>query len=172
MSEAISPKKDLYDQEAISKLKEIALAAKDCMFTTSIQEPLPDSRPMVLQDVDDSGNLYFISSTTSKKNEDILKNNKVQLYFINSSKCEFLYILGIAEIITDKTIIEKYWTNFANAWFDGKDDPTVSIIKVNPYDCYYYETKDGKLIAIAKMLLVAATGIKLEDGGVEGNLDI
>lgn len=172
MSEAISPKKDLFETEAISKLKEIAEAARDCMFTTNISDNYPSTRPMALQEVDEYGNLCFISSTKSKKNSDILKDNRVQLYFVNSSKYEFLYVLGHAVVYTDKETIDKYWTNFANAWFEGKEDPTVSIIKIKPYDAYYYETKNGKFVSFAKMLFVAATGIKLEDGGIEGNLEI
>ena len=30
---------------------------------------------------------------------------------------------------------------FANAWFDGKDDPNVSILRIAPEDVYYWDTK-------------------------------
>jgi general stress protein 26 len=172
MSDAISPKENLSNEEAIKKLKELAEDARNCFFTTKLNDPAPHTRPMALQEVCDQGNLWFISSSESHKNEEISNNAKVQLYFQNNSKYEFLYVLGEASIHKDPALIEKYWTDFANAWFDGKDDPRVTIIKVKPLDSYYYETKENKLVAMAKMLFVAATGAKIEDGGVEGKLEI
>lgn len=172
MSEAISPKENLSSEEAIKKLKELAEAAGNCFFTTKIDSNLPHTRPMALQEVCDQGNLWFISSSDSHKNEEISNDAKVQLYFQNNGKYEYLYVLGQATIHKDPALIDKYWTDFANAWFDGKDDPRVTIIRVKPVDSYYYETKDNKVVAMAKMLFVAATGAKMEDGGVEGKLEI
>ena len=172
MSDAISPKENLSSEEAIKKLKELAEGAGNCFFTTKINESTPHTRPMALQEVCDQGNLWFISSSESHKNEEISDDARVQLYFQNNSSYEYLYVLGTASIHKDKELIDKYWTSFANAWFDGKDDPRVTIIKVKPIDSYYYETKDNKVVAMAKMLFVAATGAKMEDGGVEGKLEI
>ena len=172
MSDAISPQKDLTNEEAIKKMKELAEAAGNCFFTTNINDATPHTRPMALQEVCDQGNLWFISSSESHKNEEISNDAKVQLYFQNNSKYEYLYILGQASIHNDPKLIDKYWTNFANAWFDGKDDPRVTIIKVKPLDAYYYEPKENKLVAMAKMLFVAATGKKMEDGGIEGKLEV
>lgn len=172
MGNAKSPVENLSNQEAIAKLKEIAEAARNCFFTTKINSGSPQTRPMALQEVCEHGNLWFISSSESNKNDDIENDNNVQLYFQNNSKYEFLYVKGKATVHTDKETIDKYWTDFANAWFDGKDDPRVTILKVQPEESYYYETKDSKFIAMSKMLLVAATGIKMEDGGVEGELKV
>ena len=69
-------------------------------------------------------------------------------------------------------LIEKYWNSFANTWFEGKDDPRISVIGVTATDGYYYETKENKVVAMAKMIFAAVTGAKNEDGGVEGELKI
>ena len=113
-----------------------------------------------------------MSDVNSDKNQDIKNDSHVELYFINNSKYEYIFIKGKASISQDKALIEKYWTNFANAWFDGKDDPNISVIKVSPNDGYYYETKENKLIAMSKMIFAAVTGSSIEDGGVEGKLDV
>ena len=171
MSNATSPIQDLNGSEASEKLKDIAEHAGTCFFTTKIGENA-DSRPMAIQKVEPDGSLWFISSVDSHKNKEILEDDKVHLYFMNNSKYEYVFIKGTATISQDKALIEKYWSAFANAWFDGKDDPRVSVIKIVPYDGYYYETKDNKIFALLKMSFNAITGVKTEDGGVEGSLKV
>ena len=171
MGKSISPTEDLAGNSAIDKIKEIAESAGTCFFSTNVRSET-NSRPMALQEVDDEGNLWFLSDVNSEKNKDIQNDSTVELYFMNNSKYEYVFIKGIASISQDKALIDKYWTNFANAWFDGKDDPNVSVIKVSAKDGYYYETKENKLVAMSKMLFAAATGSKIEDGGVEGNLKL
>lgn len=167
-----SPRKDLVNEEAIAKLKELAESARNCMFTTNVSQFPHTTRPMALQAVDEEGRLWFISATDSNKNNEIKNDSRVQLYFQNNGSYEFLVVSGNATIHTDKNTIEKYWTNFANAWFDGKDDPRVSVISVQPVDSDYWDTQDGKIISFIKMSFMAITGAKSGDGGVEGKLEI
>ena len=171
MSKALSPVENLNGKNAIDKIKEIAEAAGTCFFSTNVNTDTR-SRPMALQDVDEHGNLWFLSDINSDKNKEILNDNAVELYFMNNSKYEYVFLKGLAQISQDRKLIEKYWTNFASAWFDGKDDPNLSVIKVSPTDGYYYETKDNKLIAMSKMIFAAITGSSNEDGGVEGQLNL
>ena len=167
-----SPRQDLQNEEAIKKLKEIAESAGTCMFGTNLFKFPQSARPMALQEVDETGRLWFISSTESHKNTEIENDNRVSLIFQNNGSYKFLTVSGYAQIHTDKPTIEKYWTSFANAWFDGKDDPTVSIISVDPVDCNYWDTKDGKIISFIKMSFMAITGAKGDDNGIEGKLAV
>lgn len=167
-----SPRKDLTNQEAVEKLKEMAEKAGTCMFCTNFSQFPHTSRPMALQEVDETGKLWFISSTESDKNIEIENDNRVTLYFQNSGTYQFLAVSGYAQIHTDKPTIEKYWTSFASAWFNGKDDPTVSIISVDPVDSDYWDTKDGKIISFIKMSFIAITGSKGDDNGIEGKLTV
>lgn len=171
MGNAQSPHQDLSGNAAIEKIKNLAEAARTCFFTTNIG-PDQHSRPMALQEVDENGILWFISSKDSMKNEEIKEDDEVHLFFINNSAYEYIFVKGHATISQDKTLIDKYWNAFANAWFDGKDDPSITVIGVKAKYGYYYETKDNKLFAMAKMAFAAVTGAKNEDGGVEGELKV
>lgn len=172
MANAISPVENLDNEAAAKKLKELAEKAKTCMFTTSIQADYPTTRPMTVQEVDEEGNIWFISSSESHNVDEIKERNRVQLYFSNTGKYEFLYVLGEASLHTDKELVEKYWTDIANAWFDGKDDPRVRIVQVKPVDAYYWDTKDSKLVSLVKIGFAVVTGRTMEDGGVEGTLKV
>lgn len=165
---------NLNQQEAIKKLKELSESARICMFCTELTHLPNNARPMTIQECDEEGNLWFISSSDSNKNFEIKVDNRVQLYFMNNGSAEYLHVYGKAFIYKDKSTIEDKWSALANAWFEeGKDDPNVSIIRVTPDETYYWDTKAGKFVTMLHFLTAAVTGNKSEgDDGVEGNLKI
>lgn len=92
---------------------------------------------------------------------------------MNNSDSEYLSVYGNAFIYKDKATIEEKWSPMANAWFDGKDDPNVSIIRVEPKDTYYWDTKAGKLVSLLTFAAAAITGNKTDNSdGVEGTAKI
>ena len=165
---------NLHSQEAVKKLKELSESARTCMFCTELSTLPNNARPMSLQECDQEGNLWFISSSDSNKNFEIKDDNRVQLYFMNNGSSEYLSIFGKAYIYTDKNTIEDKWSSFANAWFEeGKDDPKVTIIRVTPDETYYWDTKAGKFVSMVTFIASAVTGIKCDNSdGVEGNLTV
>ncbi|VXB56594.1 General stress protein [Flavobacterium sp. 9AF] len=167
-------KENLFSKDAIEKLKELSEKARTCMFVTNLDKQPPfNSRPMSLQECDNEGNLWFISSKESNKNMEIERNNDVQLYFMNNGDYEYLSILGNAFIYDDKDTIDDKWSLFANAWFDGKEDPNVSIIRVEPRDVYYWDTKAGKFVSMMYFVSSILMGKKTDNkDGVEGKIHI
>lgn len=164
---------NLTQKEAIKKIKELSENARVCMFATELDRLPVNSRPMSLQETDDNGNLWFISSETSNKNFEIKEDNRVQLYFMNNSDSEYLSVYGEAFVYTDRATIEDKWSPMANAWFDGKDDPNVSIIRVEPKETYYWDTKAGKIVSLLSFAAAAITGNKTDNSdGVEGTAKI
>lgn len=165
-------KQNLSGQEAIEKLKELIKSESICFFCTNLLQQPITTRPMSTQKVDDHGNIWFMSSIKSGKNEEIVDNNSVQLFYSNPSNYEFLSIFGTASIYTDREKIYEIWTPFAKAWFkDGKDDEDISLIKVTPQSSYYWDTKNNKIISMIQMLASIVTG-SAPDDGVEGLLKI
>jgi general stress protein 26 len=167
MSEIIN----LSSGDAIEKIKELAEDIKICMFCTELDTLPISTRPMSVQEVDDSGNLWFISSKQSNKNFDIKLDDRVQLFFSKISDAHYLSVYGNATIYRDKSKIEEVWSPIAKAWFEqGQDDPDVTVIKVRPSDAYYWDTKEGRVISLIKIAAAAVTGGNTEDVGVEGRI--
>lgn len=164
--------KNLHDKEAVDKIKDLAKSANICMFTSQLSEAPLSSVPMATQEVDDEGNLWFLSGKSSHKNRHIQSDPRVQLFYSNTGSSEFLSIYGKATITTDKAEIEKLWTPIAKAWFtEGKNDPDLTVIKVAPEEAYYWDTKNSKAVSMLKILAGAITG-KTMDDGVEGKLNV
>lgn len=163
--------KDLVGQEAIDKIKELAKKAGSCFMCTRIITGQPfDTRPMSAQKIDDEGNFWFLSANDSHKNEELHQDPATQLLFQGSSYSDFLSLYGKCTISTDKQKIDELWDPSLKVWFtEGKDDPRITVIKFEPSDGYYWDTKHNMAIAFAKRTIGAITGQTLDDS-VEGNI--
>jgi|SRR6476661_4241120 len=164
--------KPLTGKEAIDKLREIATKAETCFFCTNIKTGLPlTASPMDLLEVDDEGNLWFMSMKDSTKNQEIQADPFTHLFFQESKHSGFLNIYGITEISYDKQRIEELWKPLHKVWFQGgKDDPQISLLKVFPTQAYYWDNKHGDMVAFAKMAVSMVSG-KTMDDSIEGDLN-
>ncbi|MGI4022406.1 MAG: pyridoxamine 5'-phosphate oxidase family protein [Janthinobacterium lividum] len=164
---------NLAGTEALKKMKQIAEETQTCFFCTNIKTGSPLSvRPMAIQEVDDEGNLWFLSSNDSHKNEEIKHDDHVHLLFQESHFSGFLNVYGDAYISADKAKIKELWKPILKAWFTGgEDDPRITVIKVVPSEAYYWDNKHGNAIAFIKQTASAVIG-KTFDDSVEGELKI
>lgn len=165
--------KSLAGQEALKKMKDIAEATKSCFFCTDIKTGSPMAiRPMAVQKVDDEGNLWFLSSNDSHKDQEIKQDDHVQLLFQETHNSGFLSVYGAATISADKEKIKELWEPILKTWFTGGvDDPRISVIQIKPLDAYYWDNKHGNAVAFVKMAIGAVIGKTLDDS-VEGELKI
>lgn len=162
---------NLTANEAVEKIREIANNANICMFVTSLTNLPLAGRPMATQEVDEEGNIWFMSDRNSNKDYEIEKDNRVQLFYSNTSNYEYLSIYGHAQLVNDRSKIEELWTPMAKTWFkEGKDDPAIQLIKVTPADVYYWDTKNNKMVSLIKFAMGAVGITPKDDGGIEGRL--
>lgn len=164
---------DLSGANALAKLKAIVKHAETCFFCTYDRNGgTSDARPMRVLQVDDAGNLWFMSAADSHKNEELSQNPTVELFFQGTSNSDMLHLKGSATVSQDKAKIDELWSFVLKTWFtEGKDDPRITVIKVTPVDAYYWDNKHGNAIAGAKMLIGAAVGVTLDDS-IEGKLKV
>jgi len=163
---------DLSHREAVQKIQLLVKHNKICMFTTHLTDVPLQTRPMTVQDVDDDGNVWFISRSDSNKNWEIGEDPRVQLLFVNNSSYEFLSIYGYAIIFKDRDKIDALWNPIAKAWLkEGKDDPNATVIKVTPEDAYYWDTKSNKAVSLLKLVTSVFSG-KTIDNSEEGTLKV
>jgi len=162
---------NLSKKEAIDKIRKIAEDTRICMFTTKLEHIPLESRPMSTLRVDDEGNIWFFSDDISNKNFEIEQDARVQLFYGNPSKIEFMTIYGHAMITKDRDKINNLWHPMAKAWFTDKDDPSLSLIMVMPTYAYYWDTRQNKMISFLK-IIGSMAGKKTDEDGVEGRLDV
>lgn len=164
-------RRDLGGQDAVHRLKDMAEDADSCFFVTvGATGPSRGVRPMSVREVDDAGQLWFLSASDSHKNQEIIANPGVKLYFQQGAHSGFLELDGYAEVLTDRQRIKQLWNFMLKTWFtEGEDDPRITVIRVTPRQGYYWDNKHGDAVAGAKVVVGAVLGKTLDDS-IEGTL--
>ena len=166
-------REDLSEEEAVKRIKEVADKAKTCFFrTTPATLESRGVRPMTVLEVDEAGNLWFLSAGDSHLNREVGLDPAVELFFQGSAHSDFLYLAGRAKISRDAARIEKLWQPVFKTWFtEGKDDPRITVLQVMPNEGYYWDNKHGNLVAGVKMFVGAMLGKTLDDS-IEGKVRV
>jgi len=163
--------KNLSNTDARKKIKEMAESIDYTMMATDLDNKPFHVVPMSTKEVDEAGNIWFLSNKNSEHNKNIERENRTQLIYADTGNFEFMTIYGRASISTDRDRIKELYGSGDDAWFDGKDDPNITAIIVHPDDAHYWDTKNGKVLSLLKMAKGAITGNE-PDLGEHGNLKI
>ncbi|MEJ7611481.1 MAG: pyridoxamine 5'-phosphate oxidase family protein [Ferruginibacter sp.] len=166
-------REDLSGKEAAEKIKLLAEKATSCFFCTDLRSGKPfATRPMSVQQVDEEGNVWFLMASDSNTVQQLENDPIVQLLFQGSHHSDFLSLFGKATVNTDKAKIKEFWSPFLKTWFtEGEDDPRIRVVKTEPEDGYYWDTKHGGMIAFAKQVVGAVLGKTIDDS-IEGTLKV
>ena len=162
---------NLVGRNAVERIEDTVDKAQTCFFCTHAAVGAASGvRPMAVRDVDEAGNLWFLSADDSVKNRELEIDPRVDLYFQGSRHADFLHLTGSATVSRDKEKIKELWSPLIKTWFtEGIDDPRITVIKVTPTEGYYWDNKHGSAVAGVKMLIGAAIGKTLDDS-IEGQV--
>ena len=135
-------------------LKDLMEDFSTAMLLTHLNDHSVHARPMAVAHRDDDGSLYFATSTDSAKLREIEANPNVALTMQSSSV--YISVLGTAYASTDRTLIDRIWSEQMQIWFpDGKDDPSLVILKIIPNKAEYWDNSGTKGIGFAVSALTA-----------------
>lgn len=135
----------------------IVKSAKIGVLTTVTSGGALHSRPLSAQDIEFDGDLWFFTQDPSPKVDDIASNPEVNASF--GSGKGYLSVSGTAEIVHDAAKVSEYWSASVEAWFpDGKDDPTVALIKVHADSAEYWATDEPGAVIAFKVAKARVTG--------------
>ncbi|TVY26037.1 Protein bli-3 [Lachnellula hyalina] len=155
-------------KEKIEGLTEFISASKFGMMTTRDgSSGALVSRCMALAAKEGGGvDLIFHTNTESGKTDDITSDPHTNVSFLNSSG-EWASVSGTSEIITDRSVVEKYYSSSLKAWLgdlgDGKhdggpQDPRIGVIKVTTRTATYAVSKKNAISRVAEVAQGVITG--------------
>ena len=131
---------------AADKLYALIGKVKIAMLTTVESDGKLHTRPMRNHDADENGTLWFFVDKTSAAAQSIRANPRISLGFSDPANDNYAVVDGTGEIVHDKALIDAKWTDDLKAWFpDGKDDPSVALIKVKPEAGEFWDTASSTL---------------------------
>ncbi len=121
------------------------------------------SRPMALRPARDEGAIYFLTDGDTPKAEEIRRNQSVCLALSDNKNQRYVSISGRAEMIDDRSRVEKYWSVYDKAFWPDKSDPRIRVLRVTPESAEFWEGS-GMVVAAVKLVAAIASGKRMELG--------
>lgn len=128
------------------------------------------ARPMAIAQVEGDGAIWFITGgDTSKVFE--LEQDATILAVMQGEK-KSLSVGGRAELSRDRQKIRELWKEAFRAWFKGKDDPNIVLIKLNPAEAEYWDSSGLQGIKFAlKFAAAYVTGQAMSHSADDDDVD-
>ena len=125
----------------ISRLAELIRGIESVMFTTINPDGSVNSRPMVVQDFDFDGDLWFFTQQSSGKVDAIVEDSHVCMAFMDPASNRYISASGSAEVVDDGEVVTKIWNQAFAKWFpQGPSDDDLVLIRVRVTNAEYWDT--------------------------------
>ena len=138
------------------RVGELIAKARFAFVTTSGSDGRLLSRPLAVLERDFDGDLYFFTmAPTAQVAADSHVNVSLQ------SGDDYLSIAGTASVSRDQALIDELWNRYAEAWFEqGREDPSVALLKVHADSAEYWTMDSPKPVALIKYAKAIITGVQ------------
>lgn len=143
----------------VEKLKELVKDIEVSMLTSVHDDGSLRSRPMMLQQIDDNGHLWFFTNRDGQKFDAISHHAEVNVSFSEPAKEKFVSISGHAELLNDSGKIAELWSPVAKSWFpEGMDDPNLALLRIDMTGAEYWDIKSGLMVILTGYVRATFTG--------------
>ncbi|KQY30133.1 general stress protein [Caulobacter sp. Root1455] len=109
-------------------------------------------QPMTAQiEGDEDGPIWFFTAAGNDLVEGAGSRHAALLNFASKGHELFAKVEGDLSVSTDRATIERLWNPFVAAWFEGKDDPKIRLLRFDPREAQIW-LNENSLFAGLKML--------------------
>lgn len=162
-------------KENIKKLHELIKDIKVAMLTTVEEDGTLRSRPMVTQQFEFDGNLWFYTSANAPKVDEIKQDQHVNVSYAEPNNQKYVSVSGRTELVRDRAKLEELWNPIYKAWFpEGLEDPNLALLKVSVDKAEYWDSPSGQVVRIVGFIKSVVTGEPIGNPGenekIEGPL--
>jgi general stress protein 26 len=125
------------------KLQSLLRDFDSAMLVTRRVDGTLRSRPMAVAEVEDGGDLWFITEKSSGKMEELAGDSHVNVSM--QSRNKFVSISGTATVHDDRGKVSELWSESWKVWFPGgKDDPNLVLLHVHATDGEYWDNSGAQ----------------------------
>jgi general stress protein 26 len=158
--------------EAKEHLYEMIREFDTAMLVTDSEDRELRGRPMAIAEVGADGSLWFTTSATSPKVDEIKAHDHIAVMMQSSER--FISLSGHGEIIRDKNHLRRLWRESWRAWFPrGVDDPDVVLLRLRPVEGEYWDIQGWRGARyVFEAVIAAASGERLGDGDADWNAKV
>ena len=124
--------------EPEQRLREVVKGFDTAMLVTHAGAGGLRARPMAVAELAADDVVYFATAIDSAKVTDLRANPKAHVIFQGGNRYAFLS--GSVEILKDRALVERLWSEAWRLWFTkGKDDPTLCILAFDVDEGEYWD---------------------------------
>jgi general stress protein 26 len=136
-------------QDDVRKLIGLLRDFDTAMLITHAGNDRLHGRPMAVAQVEDNGDLWFLSGFDTPKTMEIQGNDHVLVTF-QEGRDKVITVSGRAQVERDPLKIEELWREHFKVWFpQGKDDPNLVLIHVRGQEAEYWDNAGANKVAYA-----------------------
>lgn len=156
--------------DELATIRAILDKGRIAIVTTRSMSNRLHSRPLALlgDGADFDGTLEFFTADPSSKTQDVSFDPEVNVSVADGHG--YLSLSGLATVAHDHDRIAELWTAGSAAWFDGPDDPTIALLRVNVTTVEYWDMSKSlpaRVIEFARGVLTSHTPDMGENRGVQ-----
>ena len=141
---------NLANARAVKRLRRLLKGMPSGMFVTETPAFEMRSRPMLIQDIDDHGWLWFLTDDHSRKIHDLSRNPEALVVFQSPRGDRYVSVHGIAVVVKDNLRLKKLWKPTYRAWYPkGKSDPEIVLVAVKVSRVDYWLVPRSRLARAA-----------------------
>lgn len=108
------------------------------ILTTLTEENKLRSYPLLTQDTEFDGTLWFLIKKKSALVQNLQNHSDINLTYTGGDKC--VSISGTAEFADNQDMVREIWQKHHEVWFpEGPQDPTIQLLKVKVHTAEYWE---------------------------------
>jgi general stress protein 26 len=117
------------------------------MFMTLDERGQPTGRPMRPLLIENDPHLYFLTHQGSDKVRQVLDHPTVAVTIVGTSS--FIVLKGGAEVLEDRTLVDRLWSPTYRAWFpEGTDDREATVLRITVQRVSYWEPPRSRMIRV------------------------
>ena len=146
--------RELDAREAAGRLRSLIGDRAVAMVTATDRRFMPASRPLVTQQLDDEGVLWFFVPSDGSLALDIETNPRVSATYSDPGRV-YVSLSGYARLIYDPDRIFALWDSRVEAWFtEGPLDPRLALLRIDVDHAEYWDERSRiRLLALAHAAL-------------------
>ncbi|GAA4023323.1 pyridoxamine 5'-phosphate oxidase family protein [Hymenobacter glaciei] len=155
--------------QLFEKIKDVRMA----MLTTTDEHGSLHSRPMATINPGKDEALYFLTDINSAKVYEVKKDSQVNLSYSNPESNVYVSVSGRANAFRDEAKIAELWSEPMRAWFPkGKEDPSISVLKVTIDKAEYWDSPSSLLSRAYGYVRAVVTGEASKDDDVNQHAQV
>ncbi|TMV90513.1 general stress protein [Thioclava sp. BHET1] len=109
-------------------------------------------RPMTAIVEEKPGPIWFFTARDSELLDGMRDGDAALFTFVDKGHTVFATVSGALTEADDRAVIDRLWNPFIAAWYDGKDDPKLVLLRFDPKEAEIWDSGNS-LVAGLKILL-------------------